>query len=459
MMLSTDGLKKFALGERLVRRNPLLYPAARKTLADIEQMDCRGRQQWTQSRLRHILRLAMRTPYGRTVGGNEHPDSWPLLDKQTVRNQPAAFARAAWFAARASTSGTTGTPLTLWRPARAIAFEQACVDHVFEQIGVHPEVDRIAVLRGDSAPTSATTDRHGFARLTLGGRKLLLASNQLSPATLNEYVDALERFVPDVLFAYPSSLENLAYLLAVGGRRLHIPRVVTSSEVLRPEAWQLIQETFGCRLADYYGQAERLAFASAFKPAEYRFLSAYAHVELLPVESTPEGNRLYEIVGTSLWNTTMPLVRYRTGDFVRLPQEWTERELTEVCHGMRDFSGVIGRDHDVLLTPDGVQLNGLGIMARGIHNVVRFQLIQPNLEEVRILLIPGPGYSGGDEAKLLENARARIPEPMRIHLETTAMLERTAQGKTPFVIHGPAVREALRQRAAGGISQNPTCRA
>ena len=74
----------------------------------------------------------------------------------------------------------------------------------------------------------------------------------------------------------------------------------------------------------------------------------------------------------------MPLVRYRTGDFVRVPREWTERELTEVSYGTRAFAGVIGRENDVLLTPDGVQLNGLGIMARGIQNVVRFQLIQLN---------------------------------------------------------------------------------
>lgn len=460
-MLSPEGLKRLALGERFVRRNPLLYPAARSTLQTLERMDCRARQQWTQSRLKRILRMAMRTAYGRTVGGDERPESWPLLDKKTVRAYPAAFARkSAWLAARASTSGTTGTPLRLWRAPRAIAFEQACIDHVFEQIGAHPEVDRIAVLRGDSFPAN-TAPRGPFTRMALGGRKLLLASNQLSPATLMEYVEELERFMPDVLYAYPSSLENLAHLLALCGRRLHVPRVVTSSEVLRPEAWRLIQETFGCRLADYYGQAERLAFASAVRPAEYRFLCGYAHVELIPLEdAAADGTRLHEIVGTSLWNTTMPLVRYRTGDFVRLPGNWTERDLKELVQGLRTFTGVIGRDNDVLVTADGVRLNGLGIIARGVRNVVRYQLVQPNLQEVHILLVPGPNYSGDDEAQLLANARSRIPQPMRIQLKTTATLERTPQGKTPFVIHGPAVREAMRSRAGGEavLAAGDSCR-
>jgi phenylacetate-CoA ligase len=61
-------------------------------------------------------------------------------------------------------------------------------------------------------------------------------------------------------------------------------------------------------LLDYYGQAERVAFAYATAPGEYRFLPGYAHVEFEPADSEG-GNKLYEIVGTSLWNRAMTLIR------------------------------------------------------------------------------------------------------------------------------------------------------
>jgi acyl-coenzyme A synthetase/AMP-(fatty) acid ligase len=59
---------------------------------------------------------------------------------------------------------------------------------------------------------------------------------------------------------------------------------VTSSEVVRPEAWRLTEQMFGARLHDYYGQAERIAFAYATAPREYRFSCAYSFVEFVPYD-------------------------------------------------------------------------------------------------------------------------------------------------------------------------------
>ena len=65
------------------------------------------------------------------------------------------------------------------------------------------------------------------------------------------------------------------------------------------------------------------------------------------------GSTLYEIVGTSFWNRTMPLVRYRTGDLVRLPATWGRREREEVTLGLRSFTGVLGREQEILVCPRG----------------------------------------------------------------------------------------------------------
>ena len=81
--------------------------------------------------------------------------------------------------------------------------------------------------------------------------------------------------------------------------------------------------------------------ASTASPARY------SHVEFIPYDGhvLPRNSpyRLYEIVGTSFWNSILPLVRYRTGDLIRLPADWGADELEELALGLRSFEGVLGR--------------------------------------------------------------------------------------------------------------------
>ena len=154
---------------------------------------------------------------------------------------------------------------------------------------------------------------------------------------------------------------------------------------------------------------------------------------------------MYEIVGTSLWNDLMPLVRYRTGDLVRLPDELgSESEIEEVELGLREFSGVLGREQEILVCPRGVRLTGIDHIPRDVNHILRIQVIQETLDDVRIMVLPTDGYTETDAAHLLHNARAKIPASMRLRIETAQVLERTPRGKTPLVIHRKPVQEQLR---------------
>jgi len=146
----------------------------------------------------------------------------------------------------------------------------------------------------------------------------------------------------------------------------------------------------------------------------------------------------------------MPLPRYRSGDLVRLPATWRSRELEEVALGLRTFAGVLGRDSDILVSPDGVQLTGIDHFQRDVANVLRIQVIQEAPDEVRIFVLPDVGYSERDAARLMHNVRTKVPASMRVDIRRADALERTALGKTPFVIHRPAVREMLRQARSRG---------
>lgn len=443
-------LKRHVVGEHFVRRNPWYYGRARRLLAETDDADFETRRARSRAQLARTLRAAQGAEYGYQTRGGGELQNWPLLTKETLRDNLGAFlTRPDWFSAPASTGGTTGIPLKLVRSLEGIVFEQACQDRLIEKLGADPRFSRVAVLRGDNIkdPDDLSPPHWLY---TNGGRCMVLSSNVLMRETLNDYVDALQAFAPKLLCAYPTSLESLCRLLQASGRTLTVPCVLTSSEVLKPEAWQLARETLGCAVADYYGQAERVSFAYAFAPRDYRFVPAYAHVELIPFksESLADAGRgeIYEIVGTSYWNDLMPLVRYRTGDLLRLPPEWGEREREELALGLRSFAGVLGREQEILVCPTGVRLTGIDHIPRDVKHILRIQVIQESLDDVRILVLPAPGYSERDRAQLMHNARAKVPRTMRLSIETAQWLERTPRGKTPLVIHRPPVQEHLRRQ-------------
>jgi phenylacetate-CoA ligase len=444
-----DRLKRHVVGESFVRRNPFYYERSRRLLERLEALDLEGRQAWTREQLARTLALAKRTDYGGIVRGGDDVASWPLLDKELLRNRQRAFTtRTEWFAAPAVTGGTSGVPLKLTRSLDGIVFEQACIDRLVFKLGFHPRTVRTAVLRGDNLPDPrALISPDGVS--ANGGRARIFCARAVNARSFDHIARSLRHFAPQLLCAYPSALEALCRLAMERGVTLQVPAVLTSSEVLKPEAWTLAREVLGCRIADYYGQAERVAFAYAFAPREYRFLPGYSHVEFLPYETSllPAGGseRLYEIVGTTFWNHMMPLVRYRTGDLVRLPADWGPRELQELALGQRSFRGILGREQEVLVCPAGIRLTGLESIPHDVAHVLRIQVVQESLDSARIRVVPAAGFCEQDAAQLLENVRAKVPPEMRLEVEVAQHLERTPRGKTPLIVHRPPVHEALRR--------------
>jgi phenylacetate-CoA ligase len=276
-----------------------------------------------------------------------------------------------------------------------------------------------------------------------------MSANAVTHTSVEHIANSLEKFAPELLCAYPSALETLVRYLNDSGRRLAIPSVVTSSEVIRRDAWQLVEQMLGCRLVDYYGQAERIAFASAIAPGEYRFQHGYSRVEFIPYDGQPLPRdsqfRLYEIIGTSFWNTLLPIVRYRTGDLVRLPASWGERELEELSLGLRPFEGVLGRQQELIVCPNSIRITGIGCVPHDVHNILRFQVVQEDFDMARIFVLPGEKFSTADAETLLANARTRIPAEVNVTVEIARRLERTPRGKTPLIVHRPPVHDVLRR--------------
>ena len=70
----------------------------------------------------------------------------------------------------ASTGGTTGVPLKLWRSIECVVAEQAFVDDLLAPYGYSMHGSRVAVLRADKVKDLSDTSPP-YGRLTHGGRR------------------------------------------------------------------------------------------------------------------------------------------------------------------------------------------------------------------------------------------------------------------------------------------------
>jgi phenylacetate-CoA ligase len=269
-----------------------------------------------------------------------------------------------------------------------------------------------------------------------------MSCSHLGPDTLRDYAKALQEFKPQVLWVYPSNMEWLCHLLTQAGIEFKVPHVLSSSEVLGSTAWRMAQEVLGANVADYYGQAERVGFGYAMAHGQFHFTPGYALVELVPVEGDTT-NRLREIVGTTLWNHAMPLVRYRSGDLVELPENCSATQIEEICLGLRPVTGVLGRTVEFMVSPAGSILNGVGNFTKNTQHIVRLQVQQDELARIAVHLLVEPGFSATDLQQVERNVRDNISPGMQFSVEVVTELTRTAVGKTPLVIHGPAIKQYL----------------
>lgn len=416
-----------------VRYNPVIRRQVQATIRRYRTGDTSQRAATAQALCRHIIAAGKLTRYGK--GFDDDLAAWPILSKADLRADPRAFFVPGWLRVPTTTAGTTGMPLLLQRSVRSIAAEQVFLDELLAPHGLTWGRARVAILRSEIIKP---IDDHAppFAKETNRSRRLILSSPHLSMETLPWYLDRLAAFRPDVMFVYASLLANFLHLLIQSGRRLHVPIVVATSERLEPGLREAFQNQLGATVVDYYGMAERAAFAVCHGPQRWFFEPAYGVVELIPSPADPvTGNQRHvPIIGTGYWNEAQPLIRYDTGDRAIVPLSADAQELAAIARGEAPFLGLAGRTDEYIFAPDGRRIAALNVLPREVGHILQLQVIQDSTDHVTLRVLATPDFGRADRDRLMANARGKIPGSMRIEILVVDRLETLPNGKTPFVI-------------------------
>lgn len=332
------------------------------------------------------------------------------------------------------TSGTTGTPLTVGYDRDTVWMTYAVFDRHYRWAGckLGRAGDRIAVARGNVI-VPLDQRQPPFWRHNRYHRQLLLSSFHLSKANLPAYFEALSAFKPAVLDGYPSTLYIVAKYLLGRGETFPLRAAVTSSETLYDFQRVAIEQAFQCAVFDYYALAERAVFSSECDRHEGHHLAMeYGISEVVDPDGVSVGRGTAgRLVGTSLHNMAMPLIRYVTNDVTIL----SERPCS--CgRGLELMDDVTTKAEDVLTLGDGRMISPsvLTHPFKPLGSIEGSQIVQKAPDHVVIRLVAGPDYQSSLGDHLVREFKARLGNDVRIEIQLVDRLEHSKNGKFKWVI-------------------------
>lgn len=361
----------------------------------------------------------------------------PILTKHDIREHfedlwSTSFPRR--FRRTGHTSGTTGTPLTVGYDPQSVWMTYAVFDRHYRWAGLRfgPGGDPVAVARGNVV-VPLQQRRPPFWRFNRRHHQMLLSSFHMSKDNLPAYYDELVRFKPVALDGYPSTLYLLARFLKSRNEVFPLRAAITSSETLFDFQRELIEERFACRVFDYYALAERVVFSHECERHEGHHLAMeYGLAEVVddraePVAPGDEGT----LLGTTLHNMAMPLIRYVTND-----RTVVKAALCECGRESSLMADVTTKAEDTLTLKDGrlISPSVLTHPFKPLDCIEGSQIVQTAPDAVTVRIVPGGDYTDAHTRHLIDELGERLGSDVKVDVQLVDRLETSSNGKFKWVI-------------------------
>jgi phenylacetate-CoA ligase len=363
------------------------------------------------------------------------------IDKEELKEYFAAVSGddiRKFKAERVATGGSTGEPVLLYLDRKGLAMQKATRQY-HERLVTNVAGARQVQLRGARYDPILPGDSQ-FAVKSFDGKTLYLNSYTLSRETARHFYDAWNRFKPEAVFAYPSTLSEFASMVQSDGADITTPTaVITSSETLLGEQRSLIEKVLGTPVHDFYGltECECIAFEREVND-DYVVDSHVCLVELLVGDRPAEAGEVAEIVITHLHNFAQPLIRFRTGDMAvgaingQLPNgSWSR------------LKSIQGRVQESLIAHDGAQIS---LVAFNMHaafwmNVMAYQFVQSSPGHASMRLKVLAPLDDNEMRLIRKEITNKAQGRVSIEFLQVSRLFRTGRGKTPRVVSEDRVRD------------------
>ncbi len=330
-------------------------------------------------------------------------------------------------------SGSTGEPLTLYFTPDAMGYFHAAQYRGFSWYGLG-SVDKCVKLWG--FPLKFIPRLKETLRDFAMNRKRISAFD-MSEESMERYYRKCLKFRPAFFYGYASALNKFGQYLREtnkDGRSLKLKAIISTSEILYEHQRKLLEEVFGCKIANEYGAAEAGIIAFECPQGGVHITSENVYVEILrngkPTEKEGETG---EVVVTELHNYAMPLIRYKLGDLAAFSGRQCPcgRELP-LLQSMQ------GRSNDMVVTPEGKILHSevfsyinRDLISKGFL-IKEFKIIQELKDELNVLVIHSTSEAAVNA--LRKQIEKHVGQGMEIRVSTMDSIPLEKSGKMRYFV-------------------------
>ncbi|MEA4888157.1 MAG: hypothetical protein VB070_01630 [Clostridiaceae bacterium] len=265
-----------------------------------------------------------------------------------------------------------------------------------------------------------------YWRINSPGKQIFYSGYHLNEDTAPLYVDNLKKNNIQWIHGYPSNIANLAAAMNRKEIVLPLKQVSIGAENIYPYQVQQIKKAFGVTPIQHYGLTEGVANISENADGILVVDEDFCCVEFL----NPNDNNEYHLVGTTLTNWAMPLLRYDTGDLA-LVLDTTQND----GHG-RMVDCLRGRSNEYVLLPNGVKVGAaaISLILNTFQEINESQIRQQSNSSIEVYVVLNVSNDTFDEKKLLLALRERLGNELIISIKYVSNVEKTKGGKYRLVI-------------------------
>jgi phenylacetate-CoA ligase len=318
------------------------------------------------------------------------PDQFDLIDKEIVMSNWDDFQhkhKQSISHVTGTTGGTSGKALKLVLPKNRYVFELGTMYKMWSTVGWNGQTR--AVLRNQKL-------KHGEPfKIDFLRKEIIFDGFNTDPEYFQFIYDTLKKFGIKFLHAYPSS----AYQFALFLEKQKLDATIIKSVFCGSEGLLANQrekfKSINLRVYHWYGHSEKLILGGYCENSDYIHIEpTYGYAELIDEKGYPVKikGELGELVGTTLHNKVMPLIRYRTGDYGRY-----EGDYCPHCkRNLLLLSEVRGRwDKNKIYLKDGTYVTTTALNLHSELNLVvdGLQYVQLVSGLLEIRLIKNPNYN------------------------------------------------------------------
>ncbi|GAB6150666.1 phenylacetate--CoA ligase family protein [Clostridium novyi] len=359
----------------------------------------------------------------------------PYLTKEIIQNNLSELISQKYKKKNVkyvTTGGSTGRPMGFYVDEDYDkAIEWAFIAHMWNRVGYNPKRrNKFVILRGRIPNNGIYEYKDG---------NLILSSFELTENNMQLYIELIERFNPDFIQAYPSSIDILSKYISSNYKKIKIDNlkaIICGSENIYDFQRKNIEEVFKVRVYSFYGHTEHACIGGECEKHNYYHIqSEYGYTELI----NEYGNEVFredeigELVVTGFNNYVVPFIRYKTADMAI--------NTNKKCSCGREYKIIKkldGRKQEFIITKQGTKIALTSIIFAQHFDVMgkikNWQIEQNNMGKIVFRIEDNSNLKGISFDEIKRKIEQVTQNQIDVRIEIVKKINRTNRGKYKFLI-------------------------